>query len=190
MVSMSKQDVVSGNHFTLAGNADSLYEYIPKLHGLVQGAEPKYGVMAARFLDAADKHMFFRPMLPGGEDIPVSGFVNVHEDGEAVLGPEIEHLACYIGGAVALGGRLLRRTADVVTGAKLANGCIYVYKSFPSGVSPERHNMIPCPSQDECPWDEKTWIREHEKRPEYKPHLPMGFTTKSTMTRSTSRSLL
>lgn len=177
MVSMSRQDVVSGNHFTLAGNADSLYEYLPKMHGLLQGAEPKYGIMATRFLDAADKHMFFRPMLPGGEDILVSGFVNVHEDGKAVLDPETEHLACYIGGAVALGGRLLGRPADVETGARLANGCVYAYKAFPSGVGPERHNMIPCPSRDECPWDEKTWIREREKRAEYKPHLPKGFTT-------------
>lgn len=133
--------------------------------------------MATRFLDAADKHMFFRPMLPGGEDILVSGFVTVHEGGEVVMDPETEHLACYLGGAVALGGRLLGRPGAVVTGAKLTNGCVYAYKSFPSGVGPERHNMIPCPSRDECPWDEKTWIREREKRPEYKPHLPKGFTT-------------
>lgn len=41
MVSMSRQDVVTGDHFTLAGNADSLYEYLPKMHGLLQGADPK-----------------------------------------------------------------------------------------------------------------------------------------------------
>ncbi|KAK8055361.1 glycoside hydrolase family 47 protein [Apiospora rasikravindrae] len=177
MVSMRREDVASGNQFTLAGCADSLYEYLPKMHGLIQGAEPKYKAMSERFMDAADKYMFFRPMIPGEEDILVSGAVNVYNDGQRLLDPETEHLACYLGGTMALGGRLLNRPNDIEIGAKLTNGCIYAYKSMPAGVGPERHNMIACKSRKDCPWDEEVWIQERQKRPEWKEHLPKGFTT-------------
>ncbi|KAK8139054.1 glycosyl hydrolase family 47 [Apiospora sp. TS-2023a] len=177
MVSMSSQDVSTGFTFTLAGCADSLYEYLPKMYGLIQGAEAKYKIMSERFMDAANKYMFFRPMVPGEEDMLVSGNVNVYNDGSHLLDPETEHLACYIGGTMALGGRLLNRPNDVQIGAKLTQGCIYAYKSMPAGVGPERHNMIACESRKDCPWDEQVWIQERQKRPEWKEHLPKGFTT-------------
>ncbi|KAI0123693.1 family 47 glycosyl hydrolase [Xylariales sp. AK1849] len=177
MVSMKEQDVITGNQFTLAGSADSLYEYLPKMHGLLQGANDMYATMSRVFLDAANKHMFFRPMLPGGDDILISGNVFANNGGQTTLDPETEHLACYLGGAYALGGRLLDRPDDVEIGAKLTNGCVYAYKSFPAGVGPERWNMVACESRTNCNWDEETWVRERQKRPEWKDHLPNGFTT-------------
>lgn len=177
MVSMRRMDVTTGNQYTLAGNADSLYEYLPKMHGLLQGAEPMFEDMSTTFLDAANKHMLFRPMVPGEDDILISGNVNVDQMGQPMLDPESEHLACYLGGAFALGGRLLNRPADVEVGAKLTKGCIYAYKSFPSGVGPERWNMAACQSREECKWNEDVWDKEKEKRREWKSHLPKGFTT-------------
>lgn len=56
-------------------------------------------------------------------------------------------------------------------------GCVYAYKSFPTGMMPERLNMIPCERDKPCKWDEERWVTERAKRPEYKPHLPKGFTT-------------
>jgi mannosyl-oligosaccharide alpha-1,2-mannosidase len=177
MVSMRQLDVRTGSQFTLAGNADSLYEYLPKMHGLLQGAEPKYDTMSRSFFDAANKTMFFRPMLPDNDDILISGNVNIDSDGQPILDPETEHLACYLGGAFALGGRLLSRPDDVDIGAKLTKGCIYAYKSFPSGVGPERWNMIACDSRSNCTWDEDAWVEGTKKRREWKAHLPKGFTT-------------
>ncbi|KAI1871498.1 uncharacterized protein JN550_004492 [Neoarthrinium moseri] len=176
-VSMSRKDVTTGSQFTLAGSADSLYEYLPKMHGLLQGAEPMYDTMSRGFLDAANEHMLFRPMLPGEDDILISGNANANDDGKTSLDPESEHLACYLGGAYALGGKILQRPDDIETGAKLTKGCMYAYKSMASGVGPERWNMVACESRTNCKWNEETWVKERQKRPEWKEHLPRGFTT-------------
>ncbi|KAL7816146.1 glycoside hydrolase [Trichoderma gracile] len=181
-VNMRAKDVVSGSSFTLGGCADSLYEYLPKMHQLLGGGEPKYETMARTFLQAADRHFVFRPMLPGEEeenaDVLMPGNVNVDEEsGEAVLDPETEHLACFVGGMFGLAGRLFSRADDVETGLKLTNGCVYAYRAFPTGMMPERLDMAPCRDRSRCPWDEDHWLRERDKRPEWEPHLPKGFTS-------------
>ncbi|KAH8879097.1 seven-hairpin glycosidase [Thozetella sp. PMI_491] len=173
-VFMSKSDVTTGFVYTLGGGADSLYEYFPKMHALLGGREAKYETLTRGFLDAAKKHLFFRPMVPENDDILISGNVNMIDD-KPVLDPETEHLACFAGGTYAMAGRLLRRDEDVVVGARLARGCAYGYRSFASGMMPERLNMVVC--DDPCKWDERTWKKERAKRPEWKEHLPKGFTT-------------
>lgn len=176
MVSMSRQDVVSGYQFTLGGCADSLYEYLPKTHALLGGHEPKYEAMSLGFMEAAKK-LLFRPMIPGNESIlmPSSGWVNTDED--IVLDNETEHLACFLGGAYALGGKLLNNREYVDIGAKLTLGCVYAYLAFPTGMMPERINMVPCKTWDDCKWDQTLFDEEKRKRPQYKEHLPQGFTT-------------
>lgn len=178
-VSMKDENLDSRREFTLGGSADSLYEYLPKMYALLGGLEPMYKSMTEFFLSTATKYLFFRPMLPGGEDILVSGNVEVQRDGSTPLDPESEHLACFIGGTVALAGKLLANPEYVETGAKLAKGCAFAYNSFPSGVMPERYNMVPCEPHiaDTCPWDEKRWEEGTKARPQYKSHLPKGFTT-------------
>lgn len=179
-VNMRAKDVVSGSRFTLGGCADSLYEYLPKMHQLLGGGEPKYETMSRTFLQAADRHFVFRPMLPGAEeDVLMPGNVNVDEDsGEAVLDPETEHLACFVGGMFGLAGRLFSRPDDVETGVRLTNGCVYAYRAFPTGMMPERLDLAPCRDRSSrCPWDEEHWLEERAKRPEWEPHLPRGFTS-------------
>ncbi|KAK4230316.1 glycoside hydrolase [Podospora fimiseda] len=154
-VSMSKGDVISGNTFTLAGCVDSLYEYFPKMHFLFSGAEPKYLALTRNFLSAAKKYLLFRPFVPQNDDILMAGNrnVDIQTNNPYPIDPETEHLACFIGGTYALAGRLLSSPEDVSVGAKLTRGCVYAYKSFPTGIMPERLNMA------------------------YKSHLPKGFTT-------------
>lgn len=177
-VSMAREDVTTGNTFTLGGCADSLYEYFPKMHALLAGAEPRFATLTRGFMDAAKRHLFFRPMVPNSDDILISGNVNIGQgSGSVHLDPETEHLACFIGGTFALAGRLLDNEDDVQTGARLTRGCVYAYKSFPTGMMPERLNMVPCPTLEPCKWDEQKYQVETERRPEYKPHLPKGFTT-------------
>lgn len=179
MVSMRNKDVTSGYQFTLGGNADSFYEYLPKAHALLGSddlSSAKYEAMSRNFMETAQKNFFFRPMLPNNDDILISGNVDVDSNGPQ-LDPESEHLTCFIGGLFALGGRLFNQKEYVNTGAKLARGCAYAYKSFPTGIMPERYNMVICPNQTDCKWDEATWLAEREKRLQYKPHLPLGFTT-------------
>ncbi|OAQ65941.1 glycosyl hydrolase family 47 protein [Pochonia chlamydosporia 170] len=178
-VSMRSLDLSNRIEFSLGSSADSLYEYLPKMYALLGGQEPMYETMTKSFMNAATTHMFFRPMLPGGEDILIAGNINVESDGSSPLDPESEHLACFIAGTMALGGRLMGQPGDVETGAKLAKGCAYVYNAFASGLMPERYNMVPCEPilAANCAWDEKRWIEEQQMRDEWKPHLPKGFTT-------------
>ncbi|KAJ9145019.1 alpha-1,2-Mannosidase [Pleurostoma richardsiae] len=176
-VSMGTQNVVSGNQFTLGGCADSLYEYLPKMYTLLRGRNAKYETMSKEFMDAANRHLLFRPMLPGGEDILISGSASVPGDGHVLLDPESEHLACFLGGVFALGGRLFSRPDYVATGSRLALGCAYAYRAFPTGMMPERYNMVACKSRQVCEWDERAWDEARKSRPEWKEHLPLGFTT-------------
>ncbi|KAI0095829.1 glycoside hydrolase family 47 protein [Hypoxylon sp. NC0597] len=177
MVSMSRQDVVSGNQFTLAGCADSvLYEYLPKMDALLGGRESKYEIMSKGFMEAAKK-LLFRPMVPDNNDIlmPSSGWVA--EDGNIYLDEEIEHLGCFLGGTYALGGKLFNNKQHVDIGTKLTLGCVYGYQTFPAGMMPERINMVACETWEDCKWNQRQFDHEKEKRPEYREHLPLGFTT-------------
>lgn len=176
-VFMGNRDVTTGSAFTLAGCADSLYEYFPKMHLLLGGLEAKYETLTRGFLKPAKEHLFFRPMLPDNADILISGNVNILSDGEPALDPESEHLACFAGGTFALAGRLLDSKEDVEVGAKLARGCAYAYQAFPTGLMPERFNMVVCKDKENCEWDEEKWVEGRSQRPEWKEHLPKGFTT-------------
>lgn len=175
-VSMKKQDVVTGSQFTLGGSQDSLYEYLPKMYQLLGGGDEKYETMTKTFLRTADEHFLYRPMLPNRNDILMPGNVNM-KSGKPELDPETEHLSCFIGGTFGLGGKLLNKKIEVVIGEKLARGCAFAYKSFATGLMPERINMVPCPDRNMCVWAEEEWQEEVSKRPEWQPHLPKGFTT-------------
>ncbi|KAI0196421.1 glycoside hydrolase family 47 protein [Astrocystis sublimbata] len=175
-VSMLKQNVVTGNTFTLAGGADSLYEYLPKMFALLGGLEPKYENMSTRFLEAA-KVLLFRPMIPTNEPILLPSSGGVTNDGEVILDQETEHLGCYIGGVYALAGKLLNDPGYVNIGSRLTLGCVYAYRSTPTGMMPERFNMVACKTFENCKWDESKFLEEAGRRPEWKGHLPLGFTT-------------
>ncbi|KAI0010229.1 endoplasmic reticulum mannosyl-oligosaccharide 1,2-alpha-mannosidase [Xylariaceae sp. FL0662B] len=177
MVSMSSKQVTWGNQFTLAGCADSLYEYLPKAFALLGGKEPKYEIMSKGFMETAKNNLLFRPMIPGNESVLIASGAHVANDGEVILDEETEHLACYLGGLYALGGKLFNNQEYVQTGAKLTLGCVYGYRSFPTGIMPERLNMVACTSMEDCEWDEERFNKEKLKRPEWKDHLPLGFTT-------------
>jgi mannosyl-oligosaccharide alpha-1,2-mannosidase len=181
-VSMSTKDVVSGAQFTIGGNADSLYEYLPKAHAMLSAADAssqKYEAMSLAFMNTAMDNLFFAPMIPGNEEILTSGNVDV-VNGKTILDPESEHLSCFIGGLFALGGRLFNNDEYLDVGAKLARGCAYAYRSFPTGIMPERYNMVLCSTTNHrqpCAWDGDRYATEAAARPQSKPNLPRGFTT-------------
>ncbi|KAI1085564.1 endoplasmic reticulum mannosyl-oligosaccharide 1,2-alpha-mannosidase [Whalleya microplaca] len=177
MVSMRSEQVTWGNQFTLAGCADSLYEYLPKAFALLGGKEPKYEIMSKGFMETAKDNLLFRPMVPGNDSILIASSVQVSNDGHVTLEEETEHLACYLGGVYGLGGKLFSNEEYVEVGAKLTLGCVYGYRSFPTGMMPERLNMVACTSKDDCEWDEELFDREKKKRPEANDRLPLGFTT-------------
>ena len=90
--------------FTLGALADSLYEYLPKMHALLGGADPVYANMYLHAADTIKRNLLFRPMTSDNADILFSGTVNVQGLGEdqKTLDPEGQHLTCFIGGQVSL----------------------------------------------------------------------------------------
>ncbi|KAL2022383.1 hypothetical protein VTK56DRAFT_5450 [Thermocarpiscus australiensis] len=162
VVNARKQEF--GNHmdYTIGAMADSLYEYLPKTHALAGGLLPMYREMYEAAMDTAIRHNLFRPMLPDEKDVLVSGLVTSRmENGKPVtnLRPEGQHLVCFAGGMLALGGKLVQNDTHVQKGEKLTDGCVWAYHAMPLGIMPETFYMQPCESADHCPWDEERWKR-------------------------------
>ncbi|KAF8847512.1 class I alpha-mannosidase [Acephala macrosclerotiorum] len=143
--------------FTLGTWADSAYEYLPKQFMLLGGMVPSYRTMYEKFVEVAKKHLFFRPMTVGDEDILISGTVQKKGDNAPRLTPELQHLTCFTGGMLAIAGRIFDRPEDVEDGAKLADGCVWAYKNTITGIMPETFTAVPCENRTSCKWDTKTW---------------------------------
>ncbi|KAL2201622.1 family 47 glycoside hydrolase [Sarocladium strictum] len=152
----------SGSTFTLGAMADSLYEYLPKMTALTGGQLPVYQRMYEKAMDVAPKYLFYKPMTPTNEDILVSTAFNT-KDGSTARGhrdTQGQHLVCFLGGMLAIGGKLFERPHDLQLAEKLTNGCIYAYQAFPNRIMSETWNMVSCDPDSSCPWDEERWKKE------------------------------
>ncbi|KAL2146655.1 hypothetical protein VTI28DRAFT_3154 [Corynascus sepedonium] len=160
VVNARREDFGQHHDYTLGAMADSLYEYLPKTYALVGGLLPVYREMYEASMHTAIEHNLFRPMLPDEKDVLVSGLVSSRVvEGETVrnLRPEGQHLVCFAGGMLALGGRLVENQTHVEKGEKLTDGCIWTYQATPLGIMPETFHMLPCNSTENCPWEEDKW---------------------------------
>lgn len=172
--------------FTLGGMADSLYEYFPKEFALLGGLSPVYEKLYKESMETAIKQVFFRPMTRNNEDILFSGDVRAETRNDRQLEPKCQHLTCFAGGMLALGGRLFSLPEHVSIGRKLVDGCIWAYKALPLGIMPELFHLVPCPRlSSNCTLDEQTWydkVKEQvgSDRTPYETvqqkRLPFGFT--------------
>lgn len=163
-----RNEQVSDPGFTLGALADSLYEYLPKMFLLTGGLEASYEGMYRDAMDVAVKHLLFRPMLPGNDDILFSGNAHVYEDRITTV-PEGQHLSCFVGGMFLLGGRTFGIPEHVGIGERVARGCAWAYDAMPTGLMPEIFGMVACPTIDGCEWDEARWQAEGS------PKLAKGF---------------
>ncbi|KAI5462556.1 glycoside hydrolase [Mariannaea sp. PMI_226] len=162
-----RDEQVDDSVFTLGAGADSMYEYLPKMHALLGGLDPEYVQMTIQALDTATAHLLYRPMSPKEEDILMAGNAVVDGDGKIELTAEMQHLTCFLGGTYALAGKLLEREDLVDLGSRLTMGCVWAYDSFPTNIMPEISELKPCPSiNGSCPWTE---IETKEQQ------LPPGF---------------
>lgn len=183
------REEVIGTSFTAGAMADSSYEYFPKMFALLGGLEPVYEKLWKDSAAMIDKHMLFRPMLPDSEpgaDLLFCGDVTITGN-DIKLDAEMQHLTCFIGGMFGLAGRLFTNQHHVDLGAKLTEGCIYAYRSMPSGIMPEIFDITPCESRLSCPWNASAWEEEVLRRSYGHSHadfevtvenqkLPPGFT--------------
>ncbi|OJD30525.1 class i alpha-mannosidase [Diplodia corticola] len=158
--------------FTIGGMADSLYEYLPKQHLLLHGADrTQYRRLWLRAAAPIKNHLLYRPMTPGNKDVLLVG--DAHVSGgdppafapkSLLLEPKNQHLSCFAGGAFALAGRVFGVPDDIDVGRRLADGCLWGYEAGgPHGIMPETMFTLPCPlsgpfSGDGCEWQEDAWF--------------------------------
>ncbi|KAI9155572.1 Endoplasmic reticulum mannosyl-oligosaccharide 1,2-alpha-mannosidase [Paramyrothecium foliicola] len=151
-----------GADFSLGGMADSMYEYLPKMFALLGGRDRMFRDMYVDSMDTAQQHLFYRPMLPDGDDVLFTGtaLAQAKQDGsepEITLHTSAGHLSCFVGGMLALGGKLVGKPPHVDMGRKMTQGCVWAYKATSTGVMPETFHLHPCPDKKGCEWDEEVW---------------------------------
>ncbi|WYZ41687.1 hypothetical protein EsH8_V_000582 [Colletotrichum jinshuiense] len=153
-----RQEKVDESSFTIGAQADSLYEYLPKMHALLGGLDNEYKELTVSSFDVINKHILFRPILPNKTDILIPGNVYVHS-GSIDLTPEAQHLGCFSGAMYGLAGKLLGQESYVTIGEKISRGCAWAYKVFPTGIMPEIMTFYPCSEVDHgpCEWDEEKY---------------------------------
>ncbi|KAF4344671.1 alpha-mannosidase IC (MNSIC) [Fusarium beomiforme] len=162
-----RDEKVDEGRFTLGAGADSLYEYLPKMHALLGGLDPEYVEMTTKALDTATKHILYKPRNPEDLDILMSGNVLADEEGKKPeLTAEMQHLTCFVGGTYALAGKLLSRNDFVDLGSRLTAGCIWAYDAFPTNIMPEIAQLEACESiTSKCHWNDKP-VEKKDKLPD------------------------
>jgi mannosyl-oligosaccharide alpha-1,2-mannosidase len=160
MINAQKAEFNQSRMFSIGALADSSYEYFPKMHALLGGAEPVYKKLYAESAAMIDKYMLFRPMVPDselGENLLLCGDVHTSRPGDVELSTEMQHLTCFIGGMFGLAGRLFSNSSHIELGENLTRGCIYAYAATPTGIMPEIFKTQSCVSRTSCPWNETKW---------------------------------
>lgn len=142
--------------FTLGALSDSMYEYLLKMYILLGATEPKYEQLYRTAADTIINNLLFRPMTPNNEDI---FFTGTYRAEQFALDTEGQHLACFAGGMFAMGGKLFNLPDHIEIGARLTKGCMWAYKSFPTGLAPEIFGLVPCDSLYGCEWNQKKWMK-------------------------------
>ncbi|KIW95946.1 uncharacterized protein Z519_03012 [Cladophialophora bantiana CBS 173.52] len=154
------------NHFTMGGMADSTYEYLPKQYLMLGGRDQKYKHMYEEAIDTAKRHLFFRPLVPGGENLLFSGnaaLTALETIPIANIEPQGQHLACFVSGMVGIGAKIFSRPDELDVARRLIDGCVWAYNAMPSGLMPETFHMIACqistidPPPGKCDWTEEKW---------------------------------
>ncbi|KAK5085853.1 hypothetical protein LTR05_005142 [Lithohypha guttulata] len=152
------------NHFTLGGMADSTSEYLPKQYMLLGGLDERYRDMYKKMVTAAKKFLFYRPLVPGNQDILFSGNAALDEQLNVNTEPQGQHLTCFTGGMVGIAARIFDSPNDLSVARRLVDGCVWAYNSTPTGLMPETFHIAPChygiddALANECDWSEERWL--------------------------------
>ncbi|KAF3763024.1 family 47 glycoside hydrolase [Cryphonectria parasitica EP155] len=149
--------------FGMGGSQDSAYEYFPKQYLLLGGLEAKYRSMHEKTVAAVKEHLLYRPLTPDNADILFSSKLTINPANELELprdgthGYEVTHLACFLGGMFAMGGKIFDSDEDLDIGRRLTDGCVWAYASMPTGIMAEIAFVTPCLNAGSCEWNETAW---------------------------------
>lgn len=124
---------------------------------LLGGTSQQPRKMYEAAIATAKAHIIFRPMVPGTNDILMSGIFLVNGPSQYALEPEGQHLSCFVGGMMAIASKIFSKPDDLAVARKLVDGCIWAYDIMPTGIMPELYSTVPCDNPADCPWDQAAW---------------------------------
>jgi mannosyl-oligosaccharide alpha-1,2-mannosidase len=152
--------------YSIGGQADSVYEYLPKEYMLLGGLNDQYRTMYEDAMDAVRKRLIFRPMTKDAREILSVGTYSIANN-HFIIGTrtapkttmvyEGTHLTCFAGGMFAIGAKIFDIPGDLEMAKKLTDGCIWAYESTTTGIMPEAFELVPCDSLTNCAWNETKW---------------------------------
>ncbi|KAI1262152.1 glycoside hydrolase [Xylariaceae sp. FL1019] len=178
-----------GDGFTLGGMSDSAFEYLPKQYLLLGGAIEQPRKMYEMFIDPAKKHLSRRALHPGNHPVAFFGDAHISKTTEGekmvVTTPRAQHLTCFTGGMVGLGGKIFDRPKDLEFAAELTDGCTWSYSATASGIGPEIFFFIPCDPNDrtdDCQWSEDRWVKSLGKHWVVNPNKEEGVDVQKKVT--------
>ncbi|KAH6604643.1 endoplasmic reticulum mannosyl-oligosaccharide 1 [Trichoderma cornu-damae] len=163
-----REEQMVESRYTIGAQADSMYEYLVKMHPLLGGGARSRRTKTSSWAGNA---------LAAGR-------------GNVEHVAEMHHLTCSAGGMYALAGKLFARGDYVDVGSRLAAGCVWAYGSFPSGIMPEAADLVACKKLDgPCPYDEALAPLSHDPRipwatretPPWPKNLPKTFWLAETL---------
>ena len=152
--------------YGIGGQADSVYEYLPKEYMLLGGLNVQYRTMYEDAMDAVRRKLLFRPMTKDDRDILSIGSISMAGNHVVVGTPttrkttmvyEGTHLTCFAGGMFAIGAKVFDIPSDIEIAKKLTDGCIWAYECTTTGIMPESFELVPCDSMTDCAWNETKW---------------------------------
>ncbi|KAG0212767.1 hypothetical protein BGX28_005613 [Mortierella sp. GBA30] len=117
----------------IGGMVDSYYEYLLKEWILLDGKVAQYKDMFVAAADAMAEYLVVRPDN-GSQDYVVMGMV--FSQNKAVEA-DMEHLACFVAGSLAMGSKFYDRPKDMVLAKQVAEGCYLSYHHSVTGLGPE-----------------------------------------------------
>ncbi|KAG0049832.1 hypothetical protein BGZ83_005359 [Gryganskiella cystojenkinii] len=120
---------------SMGGMIDSYYEYLLKEWILLDGEEDSEGYRSAfeQAMDSVHKYMVSTPS-DGSEDYAIIGKVTTSSKS---INPDMEHLACFISGTLAMSSKYFNRPQDLILAKKVAEACYQTYRRSKTGLSPE-----------------------------------------------------
>ncbi|KAJ2488135.1 Endoplasmic reticulum mannosyl-oligosaccharide 1,2-alpha-mannosidase [Coemansia sp. RSA 2320] len=139
---------------TVGAYADSFYEYLLKQYILHAGKEPKF---KARYITSVEaiKENLLKKSTTGFSYIGLMA-------SETNFVHEMEHLACFYPGLLALGSRVLDRPQDLEVAKELARTCYHSYTMTPTGLGPDVISFDlqePIPTRDV--YAQRLWDAKH-----------------------------
>lgn len=120
--------------YSFGAMEDSYYEYLIKTYQLLGGGPlaEQYARMYKGSIDQAKKLLYTDiEIMPDLDLFTIGKFENGH------LNHEVEHLACFAGGMLGMGARLLDREDDFWAGQKFTNTCFWLSQHMAMGIQPE-----------------------------------------------------